>query len=69
VKKEIHAALGRQVSTWAHAVEAEEVSHVGGSLLYFVILWLSSLGSRAPEPFASMSASAYPHAPLESVIC
>jgi hypothetical protein len=34
----------------------------------FFILRLSSLGSGASEPFASASASAYPHAPLESVI-
>jgi hypothetical protein len=32
VQKGMHAAPGRQVSTWAHAVKAEEVSRVGGSL-------------------------------------
>jgi hypothetical protein len=28
----VHAAPGRQVSTWAHAVKAEESARVGGSL-------------------------------------
>jgi hypothetical protein len=55
VQKETHAAPGRQVSTWVHAVKAAEVSCVGGSLLYSVILRLSSLGSGASEPFASAS--------------
>jgi hypothetical protein len=27
----LHAAPGRQVSTWAHAVKADELSLVGGS--------------------------------------
>jgi hypothetical protein len=45
-----HATLGRQVSTWAHAVKSERVSHVGGLLSHYVILLLS-LGSRASEPF------------------
>jgi len=26
----VHAAPGRQVSTWAHAVKIEESTHVGG---------------------------------------
>jgi hypothetical protein len=30
-----HAAPGRQVSTWAHAVKDEEVIHVGGFVLSF----------------------------------
>jgi hypothetical protein len=47
----VHAAPGRQVSTWVHAVKAEEVSRVGGSLSHSVILRLSSLGSGASEPF------------------
>jgi hypothetical protein len=68
VKKETHAAPGRQVSTWAHAIKATKVRHVECSLLYFVILRLSSLGSGMSEPFSSTSAYAYPHAPLESVI-
>jgi hypothetical protein len=28
----VHAAPGRQVSTWAHAVKTQESNHVGGSL-------------------------------------
>jgi hypothetical protein len=31
VQKGMHAAPGRQVSTWAHAVKAEESTRVGGS--------------------------------------
>ena len=56
------------MSTWAHAVEAIEVSHVGGSFFHSFILCLSSLGSGVSGPFASTFAYAYPHAPLESVI-
>jgi hypothetical protein len=69
VQKETHAAPGRQVLTWAHVVKSTEVNHIGGSLMYSVILCLSLLGSRVFELFSSASASAYPHAPLESVIC
>jgi hypothetical protein len=29
----VHAAPGRQVSTWAHAVKTEEVNVLGGSLI------------------------------------
>jgi hypothetical protein len=39
VQKGMHAALGRQVLTWAHAVKSKELARDGGSssILAFVI--------------------------------
>jgi hypothetical protein len=57
VQKGMHAAPGRQVSTWVHAVKAEESARVGGlsSILPWVVylVWHLRL------------ISAYPHATLK----
>ena len=62
MQKEMHATLGRQVLTWAHAVKVAGVGRVGGSLMYYVILHLSSLGSRASEPFLPLCLPLHTHA-------
>jgi hypothetical protein len=67
MKNGVHETLGRQVSTWAHAVKDEEVIRFGGSLLI-----LSSSASVRREMgrlncFASASASAYPHTVKETL--
>jgi hypothetical protein len=62
----VHAAPGRQVSTWVHAVKAEESARVGG-LAILPPAWV-----RLPFPIlrefhgALRSTSAYPHASLKT---
>jgi hypothetical protein len=55
----VHAAPGRQVSTWAHAVKAEASARVGGGGVRFPF-WPSS-----PDSLDLRRRPLHPHASLE----